>query len=81
MLSSQAWPRPKTHYYGGIRKYQWLARPLALHGVVIRENGESLAVSIGEKPGEPVFCIADLLPHLAETEQPDHQRRHLRPKS
>lgn len=56
----------KTHYYGGIRKYQWLARPLALHGVIVRENGESLAVSIGEKPGEPVFCIADLLPHLAQ---------------
>lgn len=56
----------KTHYYGGIRKYQWLARPLALHGVVVRENGESLAVSIGEKAGEPVFCIADLLPHLAQ---------------
>ncbi|MBD5627610.1 MAG: aminopeptidase [Desulfovibrio sp.] len=56
----------KTHYYGGIRKYQWLARPLALHGVVIRENGERVDVSIGEKPGEPVFCIADLLPHLAQ---------------
>ncbi|MDE6735159.1 MAG: aminopeptidase [Desulfovibrio sp.] len=56
----------KTHYYGGIRKYQWLARPLALHGVVIRENGERVEVSIGEKPGEPVFCIADLLPHLAQ---------------
>lgn len=56
----------KTHYYGGIRKYQWLARPLALHGVVIRENGESLTVNIGENPDEPVFCIADLLPHLAQ---------------
>ncbi|WP_374288378.1 aminopeptidase [Desulfovibrio desulfuricans] len=56
----------KTHYYGGIRKYQWLARPLALHGVIVRENGETLAVTIGEKPGEPVFCIADLLPHLAQ---------------
>ena len=56
----------KTHYYGGIRKYQWLARPLALHGVIIRENGERIDVSIGEKPGEPVFCIADLLPHLAQ---------------
>lgn len=56
----------KTHYYGGIRKYQWLARPLALHGVIIRENGERVDVSIGEKPGEPVFCIADLLPHLAQ---------------
>ena len=56
----------KTHYYGGIRKYQWLARPLALHGVVIREDGSRVHVSIGEKPGEPVFCIADLLPHLAQ---------------
>lgn len=56
----------KTHYYGGIRKYQWLARPLALHGVIVRENGERISVSIGEKPGEPVFCVADLLPHLAQ---------------
>lgn len=56
----------KTHYYGGIRKYQWLARPLALHGVVVRDTGERIAVSIGEKPGEPVFCIADLLPHLSQ---------------
>ncbi|MDY0260290.1 MAG: aminopeptidase [Desulfovibrio sp.] len=56
----------KTHYYGGIRKYQWLARPLALHGVVIRADGSTLEVTIGEKPGEPVFCIADLLPHLAQ---------------
>lgn len=56
----------KTHYYGGIRKYQWLARPLALHGVIIRENGERVDVALGEKPGEPVFCIADLLPHLAQ---------------
>ena len=56
----------KTHYYGGIRKYQWLARPLALHGVIVRENGETVSVTIGEKPGEPVFCIADLLPHLAQ---------------
>ncbi|MDO5484147.1 MAG: aminopeptidase [Desulfovibrionaceae bacterium] len=56
----------KTHYYGGIRKYQWLARPLALHGVVVCENGERIIVSIGEKDDEPVFCIADLLPHLAQ---------------
>lgn len=56
----------KTHYYGGIRKYQWLARPLALHGVIVKENGERLNVNIGEKNGEPVFCIADLLPHLAQ---------------
>lgn len=56
----------KTHYYGGIRKYQWLARPLALHGVVALENGTTLEVRIGEDPGEPVFCVADLLPHLAQ---------------
>ncbi|MBQ9406928.1 MAG: aminopeptidase [Desulfovibrio sp.] len=56
----------KTHYYGGIRKYQWLARPLALHGVVVRESGEVLPVVLGEETDEPVFCIADLLPHLAQ---------------
>lgn len=56
----------KTHYYGGIRKYQWLARPLALHGVVITGEGNSIPVEIGEKPGEPVFCVVDLLPHLAQ---------------
>jgi aspartyl aminopeptidase len=55
----------KTHYYGGIRKYQWLARPLALHGVVIRENGETVRVVLGEDRRDPVFTIADLLPHLA----------------
>lgn len=58
----------KTHYYGGIRKYQWLARPLALHGVVIREDGATVKILIGEEPGDPVFTIADLLPHLAQKE-------------
>ena len=56
----------KTHYYGGIHKYQWLARPLALHGVVVRDNGESLRVVLGEKDSDPVFTIEDLLPHLAK---------------
>lgn len=56
----------KTHYYGGIRKYQWLARPLALHGVIFLQNGEKINLSIGEEPDEPVFCIADLLPHLSK---------------
>lgn len=55
----------KTHYYGGIRKYQWLNIPLSLHGVIIKKNGEKVQVNIGEDPSEPVFCIADLLPHLA----------------
>jgi aspartyl aminopeptidase len=56
----------KTHYYGGIRKYQWLARPLAIHGVVAREDGVVTPVVLGEDPREPVFTIADLLPHLAQ---------------
>ncbi|MEG2172785.1 MAG: aminopeptidase [Desulfovibrionaceae bacterium] len=56
----------KTHYYGGIRKYQWLARPLALHGVVVRKDGVNIPVTLGEDAGDPVFTIADLLPHLAQ---------------
>lgn len=56
----------KTHYYGGIRKYQWLARPLAIHGVIIRQDGTTVTVTLGEDPKEPVFTIADLLPHLAK---------------
>lgn len=49
----------KTHYYGGIHKYQWLARPLALHGVIVRENGKVIPVVLGEKQKEAVFTIAD----------------------
>lgn len=56
----------KTHYYGGLKKYQWMTMPLSLHGVVIKKNGESVTVRIGENPGEPVFCITDILPHLAK---------------
>ena len=55
----------KTHYYGGIRKYQWLATPLALHGVIVKEDGEVINVSIGEDENDPIFYINDLLPHLA----------------
>ena len=55
----------KTHYYGGLRKYQWFARPLAIHGVIVKADGESIRVCLGEKEDEPVFTIADLLPHLA----------------
>ncbi len=53
-----------THYYGGIKKYQWAAIPLALHGVVVRKDGTSVQVSIGEDADDPVFCVTDLLPHL-----------------
>ncbi len=55
----------KTHYYGGIRKYQWLSIPLELHGVVIRKDGTTVQVRIGGEPGDPMLAIPDLLPHLA----------------
>lgn len=55
----------KTHYYGGIKKYQWTTIPMALHGVIIRADGESITVNIGEDEGDPIFCITDLLIHLA----------------
>lgn len=55
----------KTHYYGGIRKYQWLATPLALHGVVVKQNGEVINIVVGENDSDPVMYITDLLPHLA----------------
>lgn len=55
----------KTHYYGGIRKYQWLAMPLALHGVISLLDGTTVKVNFGEDENEPVLCISDLLPHLA----------------
>ncbi len=55
----------KTHYYGGIKKYQWFAIPLSLHGVVTLTDGTNIKVKIGEEEGEPVFCVTDLLPHLA----------------
>ncbi len=56
----------KTHYYGGIRKYQWVATPIAMHGVFALKNGETLTVRVGEDDNDPVFCITDLLPHLAQ---------------
>ncbi len=55
----------KTHYYGGIRKYHWLAVPLALHGTIIKANNETIDITIGEDPDDPVFTVTDLLPHLA----------------
>ena len=58
----------KTHYYGGIKKYQWTAIPLALHGVVIKANGEAVKVNIGEDENDPQFCVTDLLPHLAQNQ-------------
>jgi aspartyl aminopeptidase len=55
----------KTHYYGGIKKYQWLAIPLSMHGIVARKDGVVVEINIGEQEGEPQFCITDLLPHLS----------------
>ena len=55
----------KTHYYGGIKKYQWTTIPLALHGVVMRKDGAKVDVCVGEEEGDPQFCVTDLLPHLA----------------
>lgn len=55
----------KTHYYGGIKKYQWTAIPLALHGLVAFKDGSTVTVSIGEDENDPCFCVTDLLPHLA----------------
>lgn len=55
-----------THYYGGIKKYQWVTLPLAIHGVVCTKSGESINICIGEDENDPVFVISDILPHLAQ---------------
>ena len=56
----------KTHYYGGIKKYQWTTIPLSIHGVMVKPNGEKITVNIGEDENDPIFTITDLLPHLAQ---------------
>lgn len=56
----------KTHYYGGIKKYQWTTIPLAIHGVIVKTNGEKINICIGEDLNDPIFTITDLLPHLAQ---------------
>ena len=63
----------KTHYYGGIKKYQWSAVPLSMHGIIVKSNGEKINVSIGEKEEEPVFYISDLPPHLSSAFQNDRK--------
>ncbi len=55
-----------THYYGGIKKYHWVAMPLAIHGVVVKTDGTRININIGDKENDPVFCITDLLPHLGQ---------------
>ncbi len=56
----------KTHYYGGIKKYQWTAIPLSMHGTIVKKDGSTIEINIGENEGEPCFCVTDLLPHLAK---------------
>lgn len=58
----------KTHYYGGIKKYQWTAIPLAMHGVVVTKDGKKHEVNIGSDPADPVFTVTDLLPHLSKSQ-------------
>ena len=60
-----------THYYGGIKKYQWTSLPLAIHGVVCKKDGSTIKVIIGEDAADPVFCISDILPHLAQEQMKD----------
>ncbi len=55
-----------THYYGGIKKYQWVTLPLAIHGIVCKADGTTVQINIGEDSNDPVFCISDILPHLAQ---------------
>ena len=59
----------KTHYYGGIKKYQWTTVPLAMHGVICLADGSKLEVRIGEEEGDPQFCVTDLLPHLGRKQE------------
>lgn len=58
----------KSHYYGGIKKYQWTTVPMSLHGVIVKADGTKITVKIGEDENDPVFCVSDLLPHLASAQ-------------
>lgn len=75
LTESQGFALFKGHWYGGIKKYQWLNIPLALHGVVIKQNGEKVHICVGEKEDEPVFTIPDLLPHLAREQMEKEARK------
>ncbi len=64
-----------THYYGGIKKYQWVSTPLAIHGKVVKEDGDMIDVTIGEDPNDPVFAVSDLLPHLSKKKQSERKMK------
>jgi len=65
----------QTHYYGGIKKYQWVSIPLAIHGRVVKEDGTPVDISIGEDPEDPIFVISDLLPHLSKKKQGERKMK------
>ncbi len=65
----------RTHYYGGVKKYQWVAMPLALHGTIIKRDGTQLKLRLGETPGDPVFTVCDLMPHLSRKVQDEKKLR------
>lgn len=65
----------KTHYYGGVKKYQWVNTPLAIHGRVMKEDGEAVDISIGEGAEDPILVVSDLLPHLARKKQGDRKMK------
>ena len=75
IMEDQEFAMLNTHYYGGIKKYQWGATPLALHGVIFLKNGKKLTLKIGEKDTDPVFSIPDVLPHLSYKVQDDRKAR------
>lgn len=59
-MKAMIWALLKTHYYGGIKKYQWTAIPLAMHGVIFTKVGKKVTLNIGENENDPVFCVTDL---------------------
>ena len=63
-----------THVYGGIKKYQWLVLPLALYGVIVKTDGTVVEVAVGDEPGDPVFLISDILPHLGKDQEKKTQK-------
>ena len=75
IMEDQEFAMLNTHYYGGIKKYQWRATPLALHGVIFLKNGKKITLKIGEKDTDPVFSIPDVLPHLSYKVQDDRKAR------
>ncbi len=75
LLEDEEFLMLNTHYYGGIKKYQWVATPLAIHGVVFLKNGKKVDFVVGEKDDDPVFCIPDILPHLSANVQNDRKAR------